>query len=195
MLTIFQTCSHTESTKAYDKILKMEKSEEIQEMLCETLGRIGSVCTKELEECFSPEDLVRTARSHLIEMQKFLVSFAAGKIGEDDLIGCGEVEVEDEGTDKDNDDEESQAVQKDINERETIESSSIDMIYIESNSNLKSVHSKDMTEHIEPLNTSAVLTEAEQKIQKQNNFQGFQKSSAFNHISVSHILIFLALMC
>ena len=165
-------------------------------MLCETLGRIGSVCTEELEECFSPEDLVRTAKSHLIEMQKFLVRFAAGKIGEDDLIGCGEVEVEDEGTDKDNDDEESKAVQKDINERETIESSSIDMIYIESNSNQKSVHndnnpSKEMTGQIEPLKTSALPTQAEQKTQKQNIFQGFHKSSACSHIFVSNIMILI----
>merc|ERR1712106_546595 len=198
----FQACSHTESTKAYDKIIKMEKSEKIKEMLCETLGRIGSVCTEELEECFSPEDLVRTARSHLIEMQKFLVSFAAGRIGEDDLIGCGEVEVEDEEKYKVYDVEESQAVHTDIIVRDTVKTSSIDIIDTESNSKLKSVDndnnpSKEMTGHVEPLKSSAVHTQAEQKTQKQNNFKGFHKSSACSRISVSNIsiLIFVALMC
>ena len=92
-MEIFQTCSHTESTKAYDNIMEIDDSEKIKTILCDTLGRIGSVCTKELEECFSTEDLVRTTKSHLLEMQKFLVSFAEEKISQDELNGCEVVEV------------------------------------------------------------------------------------------------------
>eukprot|EP00091_Calanus_sinicus_P001622 TRINITY_DN11638_c0_g1_i1.p2 TRINITY_DN11638_c0_g1~~TRINITY_DN11638_c0_g1_i1.p2 ORF type:complete len:137 (+),score=53.89 TRINITY_DN11638_c0_g1_i1:629-1039(+) len=73
--------------------MEIDESEKIQTILCDTLHRIGSVCTKELEECFSTEDLVRTTKSHLLEMQKFLLSFAEGKISEDELVGCGVVQV------------------------------------------------------------------------------------------------------
>ena len=110
-MEIFQTCSHTESTKAYDKLMEIDDSEKIKTILCDTLGRIGSVCTKELEECFSTEDLLRTTKSHLLEMQKFLVSFVEGKISEDELTGCGVIEHEESGTEVNDDtyhDEESE---------------------------------------------------------------------------------------
>merc|ERR1719154_190197 len=88
----FQMCSHAESTEAYENILDLEDSDKIRNILCNTLGRIGSVCRQKLEECFSSEDLVRMTRNHLVEMEKFLVSFAGGEIGEEDLKGCGEAE-------------------------------------------------------------------------------------------------------
>ena len=61
-MELFQTCSHTESTKAYDDIMEIDDSEKVKTILFDTLGRIGSVCTKELEECFSTEDLLRTTK-------------------------------------------------------------------------------------------------------------------------------------
>jgi len=89
----FQMCSHSKSTEAYENIVDMDTNEEIQSILCDTLARIGSVCSKELEECFTVEDLIRMTRSHLQEMEKFLVKFADGKIGDKELSGCGEVNI------------------------------------------------------------------------------------------------------
>merc|ERR1719474_1577745 len=89
----FQTCSHLHSTEAYEKIQVLEETNSIRETLCNTLVKIASNCSKELEECFSEEEILRTTEENLAEMQRFLANFAVGKINSEDLSGCGVEEL------------------------------------------------------------------------------------------------------
>ena len=125
----------------------MEDSQKIKNILCDTLGRIGSVCIKVLEECFSSEDLVRMTRSHLAEMQKFLVTFAGGKIGDDDLIGCGVVEVS-----------ESEHLETDTSQNSFEKlSDAAETNYDFDNTDLI----RDVSENTEPSNKASQLTDVE----------------------------------
>jgi len=199
----FQTCSHAESTKAYDKIIEIDDSEKIKTILCDTLGRIGSVCTKELEECFSTEDLARTTKSHLLEMQKFLVSFAEGKISEDELVGCGVVQViESEDSeavvnDDTYDDEEIELADTTTSEPDDFETK-INPLQNESSTSatvatVKTTPSREISEHAEPLK-NAVPTHAEQNTQKQSSFAEFGNSCTFIQLSALNISICLLVL-
>jgi len=196
----FQTCSHAESTKAYDNIIEMDDSEKIKTILCDTLGRIGLVCTKELEECFSTEDLARTTKSHLLEMKKFLVSFAEGKISEDELAGCGvfqAIESEDSETvinDDPYDDEESELAEISSSEPDDLETKIKDHQNELSTSatlaTVKPTPSREMREQAEPLK-NAVPIHAEQNTQKQTSFTEFGNSCTFIQLSALNICICL----
>ena len=179
--------------------MEIDDSEKIKTILCDTLGRIGSVCTKELEECFSTEDLVRTTKSHLLEMQKFLVSFAKGKISEDELVGCRVVQViesEDSETvinDDTYDDEEIELAESEPDNFET----KINQLQKElSNAaetnfaTVKTTPSREISEHAEPLK-NAVPIHAEQNTQKQSSFTEFSNSCTFIQLSALNICICL----
>ena len=170
-----QTCSHTESTRAYDRILDMEDGEEVRSVLCSTLNRIGSVCPKELEECFSPEDLARTTKNHLKEMRKFLLSFAQGKISEDALTGCGAEQVEEVGSGV-------EETESEINSRENTDESESEII------SAQPTVVQTVAEHSQPQmgEKTAVLTKAEQ-----NKFEGHNGSATIAHLSILHVFLFI----
>eukprot|EP00092_Neocalanus_flemingeri_P023742 GFUD01025754.1.p1 GENE.GFUD01025754.1~~GFUD01025754.1.p1 ORF type:complete len:323 (-),score=100.79 GFUD01025754.1:35-1003(-) len=174
----FQTCSHSESTLAYENILEIEDSVKIQNILCETLGRIGSVCSRELEECFSSEDLLRMTKSHLTEMEKFLVSFAAGKIGDDDLTGCGLVEfTEIEKLETKSSDESKEGL------NDAVET---DIQFIEDNL------IKDASENAELYNVASELRDAELYTHEQpSTYQDYNNSSSGRQWSVVCLIICL----
>ena len=198
-MELFQTCSHTESTNAYDDTMEIDDSEKIKTILCDTLGRIGSVCTKELEECFSTEDLLRTTKSHLLEMQKFLVSFAKGKISEDELVGCGVVQViesEDSETIINDDTYDDDVIELAESEPDNFETEIKQLQKELSNAaetnfaTVKTTPSRVISEHAEPLK-NAVPIHAEQNTQKQSSFTEFGNSCTFIHLSALNIFICL----
>jgi len=84
----FQSCSHSSSTLAYQKIMDVQEENLITDILCDTLRNIASVCSKDLEKCFSNEDLVMMTTSHLKEMKKFLVRITRGKVEKEALEAC-----------------------------------------------------------------------------------------------------------
>ena len=177
--------------------MEIDDSEKIQTILCDTLGRIGSVCTKELEECFSTENLLRTTKSHLLEMQKFLVSFAEGKISEDELIGCGVVQViesEDSETVINNDtydDEESELAETSSSEPDDSETKKKGLQKeLSFSATVKTTPSREMSEHAEPLK-NAVPIHAEQNTLKQSSFTEFGNSCTFIQLSALNICICL----
>merc|ERR1712130_663087 len=171
----FQTCSHTESTRAYDRILDMEDGEEVRSVLCSTLNRIGSVCPRELEECFSPEDLARTTKNHLKEMRKFLLSFAEGKISEAALTGCGAEQVEEVGSGV-------EETESEVDSSENTDESESEII------SAQPTVVQTVAEHSQPQmgEKSAVLTKAEQ-----NKFEGHNGSATIAHLSISHVFLFI----
>eukprot|EP00092_Neocalanus_flemingeri_P091929 GFUD01116628.1.p1 GENE.GFUD01116628.1~~GFUD01116628.1.p1 ORF type:complete len:372 (-),score=116.43 GFUD01116628.1:196-1311(-) len=84
----FQACSHSSSTLAYEKIMDGAEDNLIKDILCDTLKNIETVCSKDLEKCFSDEDLVMMTTSHLKEMKKFLVRISRGKVKKEALEDC-----------------------------------------------------------------------------------------------------------
>merc|ERR1712130_132084 len=171
----FQTCSHTESTRAYDRILDMGDGEEVRSVLCSTLKRIGSVCPRELEECFSREDLARTTKNHLKEMRKFLLSFAQGKISEDALNGCGAEQIEEVGSGL-------EETESEVNSRENTDESESEII------SSQPTVVQTVAEHSKPQmgEKSAVLTKAEH-----NKFEGHNGSATIAHLSILHVFLFI----
>jgi len=175
---LFQTCSHTQSTAAYNLILNTEEQEKIRRILCSTLDTIAKDCPKELQECFSPEDLHRTTENHLKEMTKFLLSFAEGEIDEDALVGCGVVEVEDV--------EKSEYVEKDLKiETETIYDKSMNKDQSK-NVSVKPTMVENEHPRVQMGEESAMHTKAEQ-----NKFQGYPSASVSAHISIFYIFFII----
>eukprot|EP00092_Neocalanus_flemingeri_P044981 GFUD01050093.1.p1 GENE.GFUD01050093.1~~GFUD01050093.1.p1 ORF type:complete len:377 (-),score=119.79 GFUD01050093.1:205-1335(-) len=84
----FQACSHSSSTLAYEKIMDASEDSLIKDILCDTLKNIETVCSKDLEKCFSDEDLVMMTTSHLKEMKNFLFRIARGKVKKEALEDC-----------------------------------------------------------------------------------------------------------
>ena len=173
-----QTCSHTQSTAAYNLVLDTEEQEKIRRILCSTLDTIAKECPKELQECFSPEDLHRTTENHLKEMTKFLLSFAEGEIDEDALVGCGVVEIEDI--------EKSEYIEKDLLiETETIYDKNMDRDQSE-NVFVKPTMVEKENSRVQTGEESAVLTKA-----KQNKIQGYPSASVSAHISIFYIFFII----
>eukprot|EP00092_Neocalanus_flemingeri_P065799 GFUD01080077.1.p1 GENE.GFUD01080077.1~~GFUD01080077.1.p1 ORF type:complete len:423 (-),score=136.05 GFUD01080077.1:60-1328(-) len=84
----FQACSHSSSTLAYEKIMDGAEDNLIKDILCDTLKSIETVCSKDLEKCFSDEDVVMMTTSHLKEMKKFLIRIVRGKVKNEALEDC-----------------------------------------------------------------------------------------------------------
>ena len=75
-----QSCSHSSSTEAYQKIRGDHEENVVKNILCDTLNIIETVCREDLEDCFSDDDNVMMALIHIKEMKKFLVRIARGKV-------------------------------------------------------------------------------------------------------------------
>jgi len=84
----FQSCSHSSSTEAYQKIRDVQEEKQIKTVLCHTLNVIENVCKADLEDCFSDEDIQMITSSHLTEMKKFLVRITRGKVEKEALDDC-----------------------------------------------------------------------------------------------------------
>merc|ERR1712130_108441 len=150
-------------------------TEEVRSVLCSTLNRIGSVCPRELEECFSREDLARTTKNHLKEMRKFLLSFAQGKISEDALNGCGAEQIEEVGSGL-------EETESEVNSRENTDESESEII------SSQPTVVQTVAEHSKPQmgEKSAVLTKAEH-----NKFEGHNGSATIAHLSILHVFLFI----
>jgi hypothetical protein len=80
-----QSCSHSSSTEDYQKIKDVQEENVVNNILCDTLNAIDTVCRDDLEECFSDDDIVMMTVSHMKEMKKFLVRIARGKVDQEAL--------------------------------------------------------------------------------------------------------------
>ena len=135
-------------------------------------------------------------------MQKFLVSFAEEKISEDELVGCGVVQViesEDSETvinDDTYDDEESELPDTSSSEPDEFETKikhlqkdlSIGAEFF--SATVKTMPSREISEHAELLK-NAVPTHAEQNTQKQSSFSEFDNSCTFIQLSALNLCICL----
>ena len=83
-----QSCSHSSSTEAYQKLRDIQEENVVKNILCDTLNVIDTVCREDLEECFSDDDIVMMTVSHMKEMKKFLVRIARGKVDGEALERC-----------------------------------------------------------------------------------------------------------
>merc|ERR1711874_279946 len=81
-------CSHAISTKVYTEIQELSSVETIKTKLCKALSAIGTNCVKDLKQCFATEDLLQMKKSHLEEMQNFLLRISQGKVSADALDNC-----------------------------------------------------------------------------------------------------------
>jgi len=176
---LFQTCSHTQSTAAYNLILNTEEQEKVRSILCSTLDSIAKDCPKELQECFSAEDLHRTTENHLKEMKKFLLSFAEGKIDEDELVGCGVVKVKkvdsyEEFKDETEDDETDTNYEKSMDKDQS------------ENVSAKPTMVENEHTRVQMDEKSAVLIKAEQ-----NMFQGYHSASPSAHFSIFKVVFII----
>ena len=79
---------YSSSTEAYQKIRDVQEENDVKNILCDTLNIIDTVCREDLEECFSDDDIVMMAVSHMKEMKKFLVRIARGKVYVETLEHC-----------------------------------------------------------------------------------------------------------
>ena len=72
--TKFAECSHAASTLAYQTIVSMAapSPRTVAATLCKTLATIGTVCVKDLAQCFADDDLKQMKISHIDEMKKYL---------------------------------------------------------------------------------------------------------------------------
>ena len=86
-----QSCSHSFSTEAYQKIRDVQDKDVVKNVLCDTLNVIDTVCREDLEECFSDDDIVMMTLSHMKEMKKFLVRIARGKVDREALEHCVDI--------------------------------------------------------------------------------------------------------
>ena len=70
----FAECSHSASTLAYQAIVTMAapSPRTVAATLCKTLATIGTVCVKDLAQCFADDDLKQMKISHIDEMKKYL---------------------------------------------------------------------------------------------------------------------------
>jgi len=163
----FQTCSHLHSTEAYEKIQALEETETIRETLCNTLVNIAANCSKELEECFSEEDILRTTEENLAEMQRFLANFAVGKVNSEDLQGCGVKELK-----KRNQNMPSNAESEKTTELE---------------SNTKIEDSKEINAE-KVLNLKQVITPTKRPTEAEQNIKKLVNSASFAQVSIYCIL-------
>jgi len=83
-----QRCSHTFSTGVYTEILELTNPKKISKKLCTALAAIGTVCVKDLNQCFATEDLLQMRKSHLEEMKSFLLRISQDKVKKDALDDC-----------------------------------------------------------------------------------------------------------
>jgi len=83
-----QTCSHTISTGVYHDIQELESPKKISAKLCKALSAIGTVCVKDLNQCFATEDLLQMRKSHLEEMKSFLLRISQDKVKKTALDDC-----------------------------------------------------------------------------------------------------------
>jgi hypothetical protein len=83
-----QSCSHSASTEAYQKIRDVQDENAVKKILCATLTIIETDCREDLEDCFSDDDIVMMTVSHMKEMKKFLVRIARGKVDGEALEHC-----------------------------------------------------------------------------------------------------------
>ena len=60
--------------------MDVKEKQLIKDILCDTLKNISTICSKDLEECFSYEDQGIMTGNHLKEMKKFLVRVTRGKV-------------------------------------------------------------------------------------------------------------------
>jgi len=81
-------CSHAISTKVYTDIVDLTNVKTIKTKLCKALSAIGTNCVKDLKQCFATEDLLQMKKSHLEEMQNFLLRISQGKVSADALDNC-----------------------------------------------------------------------------------------------------------
>ena len=83
-----QTCSHTISTEVYHDIQDLDSPKKISQKLCKALSAIGTVCVKDLNQCFATEDLLQMRKSHLEEMKSFLLRISQDKLKKNALDDC-----------------------------------------------------------------------------------------------------------
>ena len=83
-----QTCSHTISTGVYNDIQELNSPKKISAKLCKALSAIGTVCVKDLNQCFATEDLLQMRKSHLEEMKSFLLRISQDKVKNNALDDC-----------------------------------------------------------------------------------------------------------
>merc|ERR1711971_794947 len=81
-------CSHTISTEVYTDIQVLTSVSTISAKLCTVLSAIGTVCVKDLKQCFATDDLLQMRKSHLDEMKSFLLRISQGKVSENALDNC-----------------------------------------------------------------------------------------------------------
>merc|ERR1711971_114717 len=81
-------CSHTISTEVYTNIQDLTSVSTISAKLCTALSAIGTVCVKDLKQCFATDDLLQMRKSHLDEMKSFLLRISQGKVSENALDNC-----------------------------------------------------------------------------------------------------------
>jgi len=82
-------CSHKISTAVYTDIQELTSVSTISAKLCTALSAIGTVCVKDLNQCFATDDLLQMRKSHLDEMKSFLLRISQGKnVSEDALDNC-----------------------------------------------------------------------------------------------------------
>jgi len=80
-------CSHTISTEVYTDIQDLTSVSTISAKLCTALSAIGTVCVKDLKQCFA-RDEEKIRKSHLEEMKSFLLRISQGKVSENALDNC-----------------------------------------------------------------------------------------------------------
>jgi len=81
-------CSHTISTEVYTDIQDLTSVSTISAKLCTAISAIGTVCVKDLKQCFATDDLLQMRKSHLEEMKSFLLRISQGKVSENALDNC-----------------------------------------------------------------------------------------------------------
>ena len=80
-------CSHTISTEVYTDIQDLTSVSTISAKLCTAISAIGTVCVKDLKQCFA-RDEEKIRKSHLEEMKSFLLRISQGKVSENALDNC-----------------------------------------------------------------------------------------------------------
>jgi len=90
-------CSHEISTKVYTDIQDLISVDAISSKLCKALSAIGTLCVKDLNQCFAPSDLLQMRKSHLEEMKSFLLRISKEKVPKDTLDNCKILDYTDDG--------------------------------------------------------------------------------------------------
>ena len=81
-------CSHAISTQVYADIQDLTSVSTISAKLCAALSAMGTVCVKDLNQCFATDDILQMRRSHLQEMKTFLLVISKEKVSSDALENC-----------------------------------------------------------------------------------------------------------